>query len=279
MKKTIFAAVMGALLGGLAMGVHAAILSDSFTDGSLSNGTDAADADWYGLWVPNSGGTLPTVTDYSGDNKLSPDTGTAGNTRMLANFSKTTLSSAGDFIELTLNFSYSSAANNANAAVNWGLLSDGGTPQNDNYLETGDTNYTGNDNGYTVQWHFDSKGTNDLDYYNSGNVMNIPGTGSYGTRTSGVTIATSTEYDLGLRITREAGNTFELKSWIDSATNTMTGVTINNSGEFSEVVFYGEGGLAYRMDDVNVIPEPSSIALLLLGAGAFAVRRSVMRRA
>lgn len=104
MKMKILTAIVGVVLGGLAMGVHAAILSDSFTDGGLSDGTDAADTDWYGIFN-NSSAEMPIVSDISGDNMVVTDTGSAYNTRLFGSFEDTSLSSAGDFLELTLNYS------------------------------------------------------------------------------------------------------------------------------------------------------------------------------
>lgn len=129
-----------------------------------------------------------------------------------------------------------------------------------------------------MSWLYTSNGVNDVTYSSASDWLYNANDVAYGRQSSGVTHANSTTYNLGLRITRESGGTLELKSWIGTATNTLTGVAASTY-DFNHVMFYTQGGQSYRMDDVNVIPEPSSIALLLLGAGAFAVRRSLLHRA
>ena len=136
---------------------------------------------------------------------------------------------------------------------------------------------TGDDEGYFVVWKYYSNGVHDVTFNREVDDLYRANDVAYGTASSGVTHSNSTSYDLGLRITRESSGTLELKSWIGTATNTVTGKTASTY-DFNQVVYYGAAGQTFRVDDITVVPEPSSIALLLLGAGAFAFRRSVMRR-
>ena len=256
------------------------VLDDQFTSASI-NGTGTAAyvssaTNWYSFQSAAAGtpvviatGTPPPISG----NALN-FSGTGANNLVVGGFNPVTLSLAGQYIQVSLNYAYYSSVPGAGASALLGLFNNNGTAVTANGFANR-TELVG-DKGYKVEKLTDT-GTNDLSVYG----ITEGGAGSFyfgggtalTTNSTGVTSALATAYTMTLRLTLDSnGTSLLLDSSFGGISTAQQTIASPLTLTFNEMTFRGtgNGGKTY-MDNVLVTnyisPEPSTFMMLLVGLG------------
>lgn len=244
-------------------------------------------ATWYGM-NQNAGGSSATI----GTDNYSPLNGNAlyfanysSNSTMVAGFSSVTLAKPGDWIQLSMNYRYTTTPTGTSSAI-LGLYNDSGTPVTQNHL--GERNEISNDVGYQAVKSATS-GTDDL------TLKKLVGGNNYYYITAGTQLgsATSTDvapssllltsvYTLTLKITLADNGADLLMDIIYSAPG---GVTVNSTQQvltsanvvtktFNEVgISFSGNAYADNIEVTTNVPEPASLSVIACGALLLLARR------
>ena len=288
-KTTIVRAlVVGATAAFLSASAHAqVVLDDQFTSATI-NGTGTAAyvssaTNWYSFQSSAGGtpvvigtGTPPPITG----NALS-FSGSSGNNLVVGGFNPVTLSLAGQYIQVSLNYAYYSSVPGAGGAALLGLFNNNGTAVTANGFANR-TELVG-DKGYKVE-KLTTTGTSDLSVYGiteGGSGSNYFGGGSTAltTNSTGVTSALATAYTMTLRLTLASdGTSLLLDSSFGVISTAQQTIASPLTLTFNEMAFRGSGtGGNVYMDNVLVTsyayPEPATWVLLAFSLTAVIVLR------
>jgi hypothetical protein len=267
------------------------ILSDDFTGattvGSGSTAYISSATNWFTTGGP---GATPVALITNGSpspisGKAISFTGSSSNTVVLGGFAPVTLDTPFEYIEVTLNYRYSTApATGPNNRAMLGLYNDNGSPMTSSEI-AGQTQTSG-DEGYKVQKLVGS-GASDLKLTADANAASPVFFSQNGQLAAPVSTGVSPNADTNavytetFRLTLAANGTDLL---VDGSFGVVGGSTFNATQStiaagsvlnytFNEVMFSpttGGAGVTI-MDNVlvtNVIPEPSTATLLVFGLGA-----------
>ncbi len=269
------------------------VFSDTFTDGGRTNGTDPTDIAWY---IANQNQTVsvasPDTTFASNAMQVVPG-GLDAFKRVVGFFSSTTLgNTVGDSITLSFDFHASVTNPNNVNGFRFGLYNSNGTQiatdeSNTSYNNTAGTRED-DDFGYNVRVPTGTSAAGDLlDEPAGDNTLGgLPGGTSIKTSSSNTSINNQLAHSFQFIITRGASS-LGLVAKLDTVTfvsGTDTGLaTPLGLVTTFDAVYFGTGSstaYAYAVDNVTVeysnavvAPEPGSIALLGLVAGALVARR------
>ena len=292
--RILSAVVIAFALCGTSRVGASTIAYDPFTDGGRTDGTDSLDVNWYRLANTT---TLTVGADgVFGSTALTYAPGGTFRPIVALLPSTVSLTTLGDYIELTFRFRFASTPGNQAGGLRFGFESDNGT------VVTGDENTFADPGAASPVYTNPSK--NDIGYYfnlstgttvahqvwreNGGTAAPLGGTDrvQLGADATTPTFAADTLAHTGaLRITRTATGV-DIAAGIDGTTyitrsDTAAGFYTN----FNEVLFNtANNNISLVLDNVQVdavvaVPEPSTWALLAAGlTGAIiALRRRLGR--
>ena len=253
------------------------VLDDQFTSATI-NGTGTAayvsSATSYGTnnWFSfqSAAGGTPVVIGTGTPSPITGNalsfSGTGGNNLVVCGFNPVTLSLAGQYIQVTLNYAYYTTLPTAGGSALLGLFNNNGTAVTANGFANR-TELVG-DKGYKVE-KLTATGTSDLSVYG----ITEGGTGSFyfgggtalTTNSTAVTSALATAYTMTLRLTLDSnGTSLLLDSSFGGISTAQQTIASPLTLTFNEMAFRGSsnGGKTY-MDNVLVtIPEPATWGLL-----------------
>ena len=276
-KTTIVRAlVVGAMAAFLSASAHAqVVLDDQFTSATI-NGTGTAAyvssaTNWYSF--QSAAGGTPVVIATGTPPPISGNalnfSGTGGNNLVVGGFNPVTLSLAGEYIQVSLNYAYYSSVPGAGAIALLGLFNNNGTAVTANGFANR-TEIVG-DTGYKVE-KLTNTGTSDLSVYGITEGVNSVFYFGFGTamttQSTGVTSALATAYTMTLRLTLDSnGTSLLLDSSFNGISTAQQTIASPLTLTFNEMTFRGtgNGGKTY-MDNVLVTsyaaPEPATWVLL-----------------
>ncbi|NJK92040.1 MAG: PEP-CTERM sorting domain-containing protein [Blastochloris sp.] len=257
--------------------LHSQVLvNDNFNDGNRTNG-GVGQLDWYAVKAAT------TITMQS-DNTTGPDEGVNDGTlqitptgmfigMLVGNFGSTTLSVGQSFV-LSLDFRYITAPSTG-SVFRFGLYNSNGS------VTSADNNTSsGNDFGYRVQVASNAPPS----FVDESGAAPDVTSGSDSTAITGGTLSNmpalgTSSHRAVLTLTRADVNTMTFGLSLNGSNLVSSGAYTDTSGAFftfDEIAFgAGNSTNTYRIDNVNleVIPEPSTYALLGLGLGALWILR------
>ena len=251
------------------------VLDDQFssativTPGAANTAYVSSATNWFSF--QSSGGGTPVGI---GTGTPSPITGNAlrfsgssGNDIVVGGFNPVTLSLAGQYIQVTLNYAYYTTLPEAGGAALLGLFNNNGSAVTANGFANR-TELVG-DKGYKVE-KLTATGTSDLSVYGiteggSGSSYFGGGGTALTTNSTGVTSALATAYTMTLRLTLASnGTSLLLDSSFGGISTAQQTIASPLTLTFNEMAFKGSGtGGNFYMDNVLVtIPEPATWGLL-----------------
>jgi hypothetical protein len=263
----------------------AVIISDSFNDGGITEGTDTQDVSWAlrGNFGANDYGTAAALPGTGGYLQIAGNNN-GGTTGLLPTNTALNIS-VGQTITLSFNFLFTNIGGGGTAGLRFGLTTLNGSGS---YAQAGvgvsNTNvgirYDANADGPTGANRFGGGGNNGLTFNQTDE--------SFTDATIGSFITTATVYSASFSITRNA-STLSYSSTVNGATATaveVDNVPNTNNTIGNDYLTDFSGGLivirnatttapTLRIDNVvvEVIPEPSTALLGALGFLALLRRR------
>ena len=233
--------------------------SDDFTDGNRDGWWKTNDSANYSLTVEDdssgigSGNALFLTTD-------------SNTRRVLSGFSPTILLNVDDFITLSFDIRLNGVTDTSNA-LRFGLNSDMGTPMDTDYTDV-TASPAADDQGYYIRMGTGTGTTvqiyKDTDQYILGGSDASSSYQQYSGSYAGINDTEKHHVDFTIMRTSD-GMAFRLN--IDGATVVdASKVTAYPLTEYNQIGFASySGGLDFVLDNVTVVPEPTT--LLLLGTG------------
>ncbi|WAC18811.1 PEP-CTERM sorting domain-containing protein [Luteolibacter sp. SL250] len=256
----------------------AILLTDNFTDGNLTGGTDNSGIAWY---ARSGNATLGIANDpspgFGTGNALVMERAGAGtivNRGIIGVLTNgITLSNPGDTVTLSFSFRFTTTASSTSPfsdteGFTFGFYNSNGTPVSANGSSASD-----NDLGYRAEF-----GSGTDSWVGIAREANFTtAAGGVGTGTDGVqmTVVDPVAVSIGDFLPRTGSITLTYNSPTDmgisvSYNGNVVGTATNNAPitTFDEVVFSQGGGNGFLLDNVVVtsnVPEPGSVALMALG--------------
>lgn len=233
----------------------ATLVDDQFADAGFTNGSDALDAAWSAVNTTLSVNTYNTSGNTSGGliNNV-----TSGFPMITGTFTNTTGLVVGESIRLQFDFRLTGPIANDGAGLRFGF----GSSANVYSVTIG----TGTASGFGIAQY-------------SSTAVSGTSTG-YTTTGSAISVNDTASHTFSLTVTRASATSLSFVASVDASTTTA--VTSNSISNFTfSRIILGEGGTTnkFNIDNVlvttSLIPEPSSIALLL---GACALSTALLKR-
>lgn len=121
------------LLSAFLLAISAArsevVVTDSFTDGGFTNGSDALDIAWYGVKAPAGNLSVVNDTALGSGNALRFDAGGTLNRGVVGTLAKPVTLEDGESVKLSFRFRFENTTNlNFPSRLRWGFYDSGGTP-------------------------------------------------------------------------------------------------------------------------------------------------------
>ncbi len=262
------------------------VVSDSFADGERSTQNLPNSATWYQLG--SATGTVSATTGYT----ISPST--AGNAFITVSYFTPTTLTIGSSITLTFSVTdtITPGAASARQGLRFGLFNSNGVTPGSNYL-TGDTttltnsaftHYTGYAGFYSLQSALDPSGIaiSQRDGVSPVLTNSLFGGTSYSTLGSlSGSAATSTGTTYAVSLTLQYVSATEMDITLIANGNTVTRTTSSIISTFDSIGLFSSGSngdITFDNITVTVVPEPSTVALLILSlVGAIVLCREKRR--
>ena len=250
------------------------VLDDQFssativTPGAANTAYVSSATNWFSF-QSNSGGT-PVVIGTGTPSPITGNalsfSGTGVNNLVVCGFNPVTLSLAGQYIQVSLNYAYYSSVPGSGGAALLGLFNNNGTAVTANGFNNR-TELVG-DKGYKVE-KLTPTGTSDLSVYGitegATGISYFSGGTALTTNSTGVTSTLATAYTMTLRLTLASnGTSLLLDSSFGGISTARQTIASPLTLTFNEMAFRGSGtGGNFYMDNVLVtIPEPATWGLL-----------------